>query len=60
MWGVKKKIPKKYQHGLNKGKKKGQLEFATLVSPRIGNDEKGAPMNAPSIHVGALVGVGSL
>jgi len=58
MWGVKKIIPKKNQHGLNKRKKKGQLEFAALVSPRIRSDEKGALMNAPSIHVDALVSVG--
>jgi len=41
-------------------KKKGQIEFTTLVSPGTGRDEKGAPMSAPSIHIGALVGVGSL
>jgi len=40
--------------------KKGQLEFATLVSPRTRRDKKGARMNAPSMHIGALVGVGSL
>ncbi len=37
-----------------------QLEFATLVSPGTGRDEKGAPISAPSIHIGALVGAGSL
>jgi hypothetical protein len=57
----KKKFPKKkHQPGLKKGKKKGQLEFITLVSPGTGRDEKGAPMSAPSIHIGALVGAGSL
>jgi hypothetical protein len=59
-WGVgKKKVPKKNQPGLRKGpKKKGQLEFATLVNPGTGRDEKGPPISAPSIHVGALVGAG--
>jgi hypothetical protein len=57
----KKKVPqKKTNLGCGKGKKKGQLEFATLVSPGTGRDEKGAPMSAPSIHIGALVGAGSL
>jgi hypothetical protein len=54
----KKKDPKKNQPRLRKGKKKGQLEFTTLVSP--GRDQKGAPIGAPSIHIGALVGAGSL
>jgi len=56
----KKVLRKTNQPGLRKGKKKGQLEFTTLVSPGTGRDEKGAPMSAPSIHIGALVGVGSL
>jgi len=30
-----------------------------LVNLGIGRDEKSAPINAPSIHIGALVGVGS-
>jgi hypothetical protein len=55
----KKGSKKKHQPELRKGKK-GQLEFTTLVSPGTGRDEKGAPMSAPSIHIGALVGVGSL
>jgi len=37
-----------------------QLEFATLVSPGTGRDEKGTPISAPSIQIGALVGAGSL
>jgi hypothetical protein len=37
----------------------GQFEFTTLVSPRTRRDEKGAPIIAPSIHIGALVGAGS-
>jgi len=45
---------------LRKGKKMRQLEFATLVSSGIGRDEKGAPISAPSIHIGALMGAGSL
>ncbi len=55
----KKKFPKKNQPGQRKGKKKGQLEFATMVNPGTGRDEKGAPISALSIHVGALVGTGS-
>jgi hypothetical protein len=51
--------PKKYQHGLRKGKKKNQLEFTTLVSLGTGRDEKDAPIRAPSIHIGALVGASS-
>jgi hypothetical protein len=31
-----------------------------LVSPGTGKDEKGARMSAPSIHISALVGAGSL
>jgi hypothetical protein len=58
--GEEKRIPKKKnQPGLRKGKK-SQLEFATLVSPGTGRDEKGAPISAPSIHIGALVDAGSL
>jgi len=30
-------------------------EFAALVSPGAGRDEKGSPIDAPSIHIGALV-----
>jgi hypothetical protein len=64
MGGEEKKFAKKTnQLGLMKGKKKknkGQLELATLVSPMTGRDEKGAPISAPSIHIGALVGTGSL
>jgi len=30
-------------------------EFAALVSPGTGRDEKGPPIDAPSIHIGALV-----
>jgi hypothetical protein len=56
----KKVLKKKHQPGLSKGGEKGQLEFVTLVSPGTGRDEKGSPMSAPSIHIGALVGAGSL
>jgi hypothetical protein len=55
----KKKFPKKNQPGQRKGKKKGQLEFVTMVNPGTGRDEKGAPINAPFIHVGAMVGADS-
>jgi hypothetical protein len=41
-------------------KKKGQLEFTTLVNPGTKRDEKGTPISAPSIHIGAPVGVSSL
>jgi len=55
VWGAReKKIPKKEtEHGLKKlkkNKKKGEPEFATLVSPGTGRDEKGSPISAPSIH----------
>jgi hypothetical protein len=55
MWGRKKKrFPKiKNQPTLKKGQKEGQLEFATLVSQGTGRDKKGAPISAPSIHIGA-------
>jgi hypothetical protein len=59
--GEEKNVPKKKIHpGLRKGIKMRQLEFPTLVSPGIGRDEKGAPISAPSIQIGALVGAGSL
>ncbi len=60
-WGVReKKFPKKKPTRAKKRKKKGQLEFATMVNPGTGRDEKGAPISEPSIHVGgALVGAGS-
>jgi hypothetical protein len=45
---------------MKKGRKKGQLEFTTLVSLGTRRDEKDTPMNASSIQIGALVGVGSL
>jgi hypothetical protein len=60
MGGEKKKFPEKNQPGLRKEEKKGQLEFATLVNSGTGRDEKGAPITAPFIHIGALVGASSL
>jgi len=30
-----------------------------MVNPGTGRDEKGAPISAPSIHVGAMVGADS-
>jgi hypothetical protein len=57
MWGAKeKKIPKKKPTWAEERKRKGQLEFATLVSPRTWRDKN----YTPSICIGALVGVGSL
>ncbi len=51
--GEKKKVPQiKNQPGLKKGQKKSQLEFATLVGQWTRRDEKGAPISAPSIHIG--------
>jgi hypothetical protein len=58
--GEEKNVPKKKHLGLRKENKMGQLEFTTLVSPRTRRDEKGASISAPSIHIGALVVVGSL
>jgi hypothetical protein len=52
-------FPKKNTLGSKKGKKMGQLEFTTLVNPGTRRDEKGAPISAPSIHIGALVGASS-
>jgi len=49
----KKSSKKKTQPRLKKGKKKCQLEFTTLDSQGTGRDERGAPMSAPSIHIGA-------
>jgi len=40
--------------------KKGQLEFTTSVNPRTERDEKGTPISAPSIHIGAPMDDGSL
>jgi len=48
VWGVRKKT-------------KHQPEFVTLVRPWTGRDKKKRySISAPSIHIGALVGVGSL
>jgi hypothetical protein len=47
---------KKVNQNELKNEKKGQPKFAILVSPWIGRDEKGTPISAPSIHIGALVG----
>jgi hypothetical protein len=55
----KKSSQKKNQPGQRKGKKKSQLEFATMVNPGTGRDEKGARISAPFIHVGAMVGADS-
>jgi hypothetical protein len=47
---------KKVNQNELKNEKKSQPKFATLVSPWIGRDEKGTPISAPSIHIGALMG----
>ncbi len=54
-----KKVPKKKPTWVEERKRKNQLEFTTMVSPKIGRDKKGAPISAPSIHISALVGAGS-
>jgi hypothetical protein len=51
--GEKIKLQKKLRSGLNKGKQK-------KVSLGWDRDRKENPISAPSIHVGALVGAGSL
>ncbi len=58
----KKKISKKKPTWAEERKKEEEveLEFVTLVSPWTGRDEKGAPIRVASIHIGALVGAGSL
>jgi len=56
--GWKKKIPQTKPPWVEERKNKRQLEFTTLVSPGIGRDEKGALVNAPFIHIGALVDFG--
>jgi hypothetical protein len=60
--GEEKKVPTKtIQPGFRKEpKKKGQPEFATLVIPGTGRDEKGTPISKTSIHIGAPLGAGSL
>jgi hypothetical protein len=45
-----KKVPKKKPTWTEREKKKGRLEFATLLSPGTGRDEKGTPISASSIH----------
>jgi hypothetical protein len=46
--------------GWGKEKIKGQSEFTTFSSPGTGRDEKGASIDASSIHIGAPVGASSL
>jgi hypothetical protein len=58
--GEEKKVPKKKnQLGLRKGKEKVNFSSVPWFNPRTRRDEKGAPISAPSIHIGALVGAGS-
>ncbi len=47
--------PKKENQNELKTQKKSQPKFATLVSLWTWKDEKGTPISAPSIHIGALV-----
>jgi hypothetical protein len=58
--GRAKKSSQKKPTWVEESKEKSQLEFTTLVNLRTRRDEKGAPISAPSIHVGALVGASSL
>jgi hypothetical protein len=51
-----KKKNKKLTWVKERKKKKVNLSSPTLVNPGIGRDEKGEPINAPSIHIGGLVG----
>jgi hypothetical protein len=54
----KKKVPKKIWA---EERKKKRVNFTTLASSGTGRDEKGTPIiSAPSIHIGAQVGTGSL
>jgi hypothetical protein len=57
--GEGKKSSQKKPTWVEERKRKNQLEFTTVVSPKIARDKKGAPISAPSIHIGALVGAGS-
>jgi hypothetical protein len=57
--GEEKKVPrKKPTWAEERRKKKGQLEFATLV--RLAQGQGGTKKVHPSIHIGALVGASSL
>jgi len=61
VWGAReKKNPKKrnrtWAEEIEKKQKKGEPEFATLVSPGTGRDEKGSPISAPSIHTHGCTG----
>ncbi len=59
MGGKENKVPpKKENQNKLKNRKKSQLKFVTLVSPWTWRDEKGTPISAPSIHIGALVCAG--
>jgi hypothetical protein len=53
-----KKTKNKVQKGLRKGKEKSQHVLTTLVSTGTGRDEKDTLISAPSIQMGALVGLG--
>jgi hypothetical protein len=56
----KKVLKKTNQPGLRKGKKKVNLSSPPWLAQGQGGTKKGTSMSAPSIHIGALVGVGSL
>jgi hypothetical protein len=59
--GLKKKTSQKEnQPRLKKGKNKVNLSLPPWLAQGQGGTKKCAPMKAPSIHIGALVGVNSL
>jgi len=51
---------KKEKKRVEEEEKNSQPVLTTLVSTGIGKKEKGTPIGAPSIQIGALVGAGSL
>jgi len=56
-WGVREK---KSTWVEERGKKKVNLTSPPWLAQGQGGTEKSAPMSAPSLHIGALVGAGSL
>jgi hypothetical protein len=56
----KKNVPQQKPTWTEERKRKVDLSSPPSFSPGTGRDEKGAPIDASSIHIGALVGAGSL